>query len=51
MKMEVVQIMTSSKLQITGYDSTKTGNQTITVTYQGKQTTFQITIEENVAEI
>ena len=43
--------MTSSNLQITGYDSTKTGNQTITVTYQGKQTTFQITIEENVAEI
>ena len=38
--------MTSTEVKVTGYDKTKVGKQTITVTYQGKTTTFEITVKE-----
>ena len=38
--------MTNSEVKVTGYDKTKVGKQTITVTYQGKTTTFEITVKE-----
>lgn len=40
--------MTSKELQITGYDNTQAGIQTLTITYQGKQTTFQVTVKQEI---
>ena len=45
MKMEVVQIMTSSKLQITGYDRNKIGNQMLTITYHNQIAILSITVK------
>ena len=43
--------MTSSEVQITGYNASKTGKQTITVTYQGRQTTFEVTVKNDIEKI
>ena len=38
--------MTSSEVQVTGFDNNSTGEQTLTVTYQGKTTTFKVNVQE-----
>ncbi len=38
--------MTNSTVTATGYDKTKLGTQTITVSYKGQKTTFKITVKE-----
>ena len=43
--------MTSSEVGITGYNSNETGEQTITVTYAGKSTTFTVTVRNEVTGI
>ena len=43
--------MTDSNVQISGYDKTKTGTQQITVKYNGKTTTFNVTVKNNIAGI
>ena len=35
--------------EISGYDKTKTGEQTVTVTYEGKTNTFKVTVKEAAA--
>ena len=40
--------MTSSEVGITGYNSNETGEQTITVTYAEKSTTFTVTVRNEV---
>ena len=32
--------------EVSGYDTTKTGEQTVTVTYEGKADTFKVTVKE-----
>ena len=39
--------MKDSSVSITGYDANKVGEQTITVTYKGKSTSFQVTVNAN----
>lgn len=34
----------TSKMKVTGFDNTKTGEQTVTVEYEGKTTTFDVTV-------
>ncbi len=38
--------MTNSAVKVTGYDKTKVGQQTLTVTYKKKTTTFKVTVVE-----
>ncbi len=38
--------MTNPIVTVTGYDKTKLGTQTITVSYKGQKTTFEITVKE-----
>ena len=35
--------------EVSGYDKTKTGEQTVTVTYEGKTNTFKVTVKEAAA--
>ena len=43
--------MTSEEVQITGYNTNRLGTQTIFVRYQGKQTTFEVTVKNDVEKI
>ena len=43
--------MKSSDISVTGYDANKLGEQTITVTYEGKTTTFKVTVKNDVTGI
>ena len=43
--------MTSSEVQVTGYDSNTVGEQTLTVTYQGQTTSFTVTVKNEVTKI
>ena len=43
--------MTSSEVQVTGYDSNTVGEQTLTVTYQGQTTSFKVTVKNEVTGI
>ena len=38
--------MTNEKVEVTGYDNTKLGEQTLTVKYEGKETTIKVIVEE-----
>ena len=40
--------MNDSSVSITGYNANQVGEQTITVTYQGKSTSFKVSVEETV---
>ena len=43
--------MLSAEVQVTGYNSTQIGNQTITVSYAGHTATFNVTVRNEVREI
>ena len=43
--------MTSSDIEITGYNRNELGTHTITVTYQGQQTTFEVTVKNEISKI
>ncbi len=43
--------MNSSGIEVTGYDKTKVGNQTITVKYAGATTTFNVTVKKELSSI
>ncbi|MGN0484247.1 MAG: bacterial Ig-like domain-containing protein [Lachnospiraceae bacterium] len=38
--------VSASKVKVTGFDTNKTGTQKLTVTYEGKTTTFTVTVKE-----
>ena len=40
--------MTNPDVTVTGYDSNKVGKQTLTITYKGKSTTFDVIVSERV---
>jgi len=42
--------LTDTNVVVTGFDNTHLGEQTIKVTYQGKETAFAVTIIENIPE-
>lgn len=42
--------MTVTKKMISGFDGNRTGTQTVTVTYSGKTTTFQVTVRSGVPD-
>ena len=42
---------TSKEIEISGYDNITSGEQTITVTYRGQQTSFKITVKDEVEKI
>ncbi|MCB6416788.1 bacterial Ig-like domain-containing protein, partial [Faecalimonas umbilicata] len=37
--------------EVSGYDATKTGEQTVTVTYEGKTATFKVTVKEEAKPV
>src|SRR5699024_6369372 len=43
--------LTSDEISISGYDNKIIGTQTIIVTYRGKQTTFEVTVKNDVEKI
>ena len=43
--------LTSEGIEISGYDGTQLGEQTITVRYNGKETTFNITVRNEIASM
>ena len=43
--------LTSNEIEVKGYDANSLGRQTITVTYQGQKTTFEITVKNEIIQI
>lgn len=43
--------MTSKELQISGYESNTLGTKTITITYQGKTVSFNVSVKNDITGI